>query len=79
MAVKYQEVLGSLCLDQFGFYGYFSLRDLGYFCLNDEIQLRSLETKIYIKKQTDNDKNFKNSLKSPYYMAVKCQEVFGPL
>ena len=31
------------------------------------------------KNQTDQDKDLKNSLKSPYYMAVKCQEVLGPL
>ena len=37
MAVKCQEVLGSLCHDRFGFYGYFSVQDLGYFCLNDGI------------------------------------------
>ena len=31
------------------------------------------------KNQTDQDKDLKNSLESPYYMAVKCQEVLGPL
>ena len=50
MAVKCQEVfvmiglvfMGSLCHDWFGFYGYFSVGDLGYFCLNDGILLRPL-------------------------------------
>ena len=32
-----------LCHDWFGFYGYFSLRGLGYFCLNDGILRRNLQ------------------------------------
>ena len=62
------------------FYGYFSLRGLGYFCLNGAILVKNSQDiwdyNIH-KSQTDHEKYLWNVLILPSFMAVNYKNLVG--